>query len=38
MIKSFKIRMTRSSFVCSDCGFTIDRDYNADINLMRYEA
>lgn len=26
------------TYVCSECGFTIDRDLNAAINLMRYEG
>lgn len=25
-------------FVCSECGNTIDRDYNAAINLMKYKT
>ena len=32
------LKLSDRTFVCSDCGFTIDRDYNAAINLMRYEA
>lgn len=26
------------TYICSECGFTIDRDYNAAINLMRHVA
>lgn len=32
------LKLSDRVFVCPDCGFTIDRDYNAAINLMRYEA
>ena len=32
------LKLSDRTFVCNDCGFTIDRDYNAAINLMRYEA
>lgn len=37
---SFKIdlRLSDRTYVCSECGFTIDRDLNAAINLMRYEG
>ena len=30
------LKLSDRTFVCSDCGFTIDRDYNAALNLMRY--
>ena len=30
------LKLTDRTFVCPDCGFTIDRDYNAALNLMRY--
>ena len=26
------------TYICPECGFTIDRDYNAAINLMRHVA
>lgn len=32
------LKLSDRTFVCNDCGFTIDRDYNAAINLMRYGA
>lgn len=32
------LKLSDRTFVCNNCGFTIDRDYNAAINLMRYEA
>ena len=33
-------RLTLSDriFICPECGFTIDRDYQAALNLMRYEV
>lgn len=30
------LKLRDRTFVCPDCGFIIDRDYNAAINLMRY--
>ena len=30
------LKLSDRIFVCPDCGFEIDRDYNAAINLMRY--
>ena len=32
------LKLSDRTFVCPDCGFTIDRDYNAALNLMRYAA
>ena len=32
------LKLRDRTFVCPKCGFQIDRDYNAAINLMRYEA
>ena len=29
------LRLSDRTFVCPDCGFVIDRDYNAAVNLMR---
>lgn len=34
-IKS-NLKLKDRTYVCEDCGFTIDRDYNAAINLSRY--
>lgn len=31
------LRLSDRTYVCNECGFTIDRDLNASINLMRYE-
>ena len=31
------LKLSDRTYVCQDCGFTIDRDLNAAINLMRYE-
>lgn len=31
------LKLGDRTFACSDCGFIIDRDFNAAINLMRYE-
>ena len=28
----------KSVFVCNECGFEIDRDLNAAINLMNYST
>lgn len=30
------LKLNDRTYVCNDCGLTIDRDYNAAINLMRY--
>ena len=30
------LKLSYRTFVCPDCGFVIDRDYNAAINLMNY--
>lgn len=30
------LKLKDRTFICSECGFTIDRDLNAAINLMRY--
>ena len=30
------LKLKDRTFVCSECGFTLDRDLNASINLMRY--
>lgn len=32
------LKLSDRMYVCPHCGFRIDRDYNAAINLMRYEA
>ena len=32
------LKLSDRVFICPDCGLRIDRDYNAAINLMRYEA
>lgn len=32
------LKLKDRTFVCDECGFTIDRDYQAAINLMRYEG
>lgn len=32
------LRLSDRTFICPECGFTIDRDLNAAINLMRYVA
>lgn len=32
------LKLSDRIFQCTDCGHTIDRDYNAAINLMRYVA
>ena len=33
-----RLRLTDRLYVCPNCGFEIDRDYNAAINLQRYGA
>lgn len=32
------LKLKDRTFVCPECGFTIDRDYQAALNLMRYTA
>lgn len=32
------LKLSDRTFVCSECGLEIDRDYNAAINLMRYKV
>lgn len=32
------LKLKDRTYICPHCGFRIDRDYNAAINLMRYEA
>ena len=32
------LKLSDRTFVCQECGSVIDRDYNAAINLMKYEA
>lgn len=32
------LKLKDRTYICSECGFVIDRDYNAAINLMRYVA
>ena len=32
------LKLSDRTYVCSECGSTIDRDLNAAINLMRYEV
>lgn len=32
------LKLSDRMYVCHNCGLQIDRDYNAAINLMRYEA
>ncbi len=31
------LRLSERTFICPECGCTIDRDYNAALNLSRYE-
>lgn len=33
-----ELKLSERIFVCEDCGLTIDRDYNAAINLMNYKV
>lgn len=33
-----KLKLEDRTFVCPECGFTIDRDYQAALNLSRYAA
>lgn len=30
------LKLSERTFICNECGYVIDRDYNAAINLMRY--
>lgn len=32
------LKLSERMFVCPECGYTVDRDYNAAINLMKYVA
>ena len=32
------LKLSDRLFICDECGFTIDRDYQAALNLMRYEG
>lgn len=32
-----KLSLSEREYICEDCGCVIDRDYNASINLSRYE-
>lgn len=32
------LKLSDRTFICNKCGFTIDRDYQAALNLMRYEG
>lgn len=32
------LKLRDRTYVCNECGFTVDRDFNAAINLMRYSA
>lgn len=32
------LKLSDRTYVCSECGLVIDRDYNAALNLMRYAA
>ena len=33
-----ELKLSERKYVCDECGFEIDRDYNAAINLMRYKV
>ena len=33
-----RLTLSDRTFICPECGFTIDRDYQAALNLMRYEV
>ena len=33
-----KLKLSERTFVCDACGAVIDRDYNAAVNLMKYEC
>ena len=32
------LKLSDRTFICPECGFVIDRDYNAAINLMNYSV
>ena len=32
-----KLSLSVRTYICEECGCIIDRDYNASINLSRYE-
>ena len=32
------LKLSDRTFICSECGYTEDRDFNAALNLQRYEA
>lgn len=32
------LKLSDRIFICNKCGFKIDRDFNAAINLMRYKV
>ncbi len=32
------LKLKDRTYICKNCGLVIDRDYNAAVNLMRYEA
>ena len=32
-----KLSLSERTYICEECGCVIDRDYNASINLSRYE-
>ena len=36
--KKTDLKLKDRTYICKNCGLVIDRDYNAAINLMRYEA
>ena len=33
-----ELKLSERKYICDECGFEIDRDYNAAINLMRYKV
>jgi len=33
-----KLSLSERTYICEECGYVIDRDYNASINLSRYSA
>ncbi|WP_346889229.1 transposase [Clostridium sp. UBA1056] len=32
-----KLSLSERTYICEECGYVIDRDYNASVNLSRYE-
>ena len=32
-----KLKLSERTYVCEECGFTIDRDFNAALNLEYYD-